>query len=261
MTSNFIMRTLEDIREFRDNQYGLAYVSRTFESEKNIRFSGAEREWKSLLISCDEILKNRHSLDVNNEDDAREWYELPFLYSFRNAYLDVLHTLPDTIEECRSILSDALITLKTVEEMDRITPYIKPHQQPDSILEDLCDNHLSDAHIGSAAANEKECLARLNARADRRNVPPLTPWEPRTLKTILDRKNVGGRRLSMHGTGQTFGHFVVRETADPDKNGFDLIAFNACERPGVSDMLAKSLMEHLEDETQKRVRNLVEKSH
>ncbi len=254
------MRTLEDINELFESHYGLQATMRTFAYRNSTSFFQAEREWSSVLETCDRIIREKHRLDPSNQ--SLPISETPVIHAFRQTYQAVLTKMPENIVDCQQSLDDMHKTLAAVKSLNDVTPFEDQHSITSLVVPRLRDGPIEERHIP-----EVECLGAYTAktwseRRAKQSKPqrPMVGWDQKTYEqTLLGRPDIVAKRLYPNGQNRVLGHFILR--TDDDERGMQLIDWGADNSVGVSDVLASLMIKQLRNTTEKRISNLVEQFH
>lgn len=255
------MNTLKDIDGLLNAPYGLRYAIGVFAAEKTVHFCGSEREWKSVLESCDAILRKHHGIIPKEKSEgSRPNLILPFAMHFRDAFFDTLSKRPDTIEECNEKLRDVLISLETLQSLHDITPYAAGDAESSTLRNIRCAT--SDPALTRHMIDvEEESIACWNFRRARQQQEPLfVAWTDTQMQSVFKRPEVTSRYLFYKNSGRPIAHYVTRPAMD-GRMGYDIIDFAAIAQPGVADRLAVYLVHALTGESRKRIHNLIPQSH
>ena len=252
------MRTLEDIKDLVHGPYGVQATLNTFKSHATNGFYKAEREWKGVLETCDELIWKKHKLTPGTPVIGLT--DMPVVFAFRKAYQQVLQKMPEGIDTCRQQLDDMLTTLETVRSLDDITPYETDADMTDFLVTRLKCGEIEEKHIHTLPDLAKKTAAKWTKRRAAKKKHQVDAWDERTYEqTLLGRPDIVGGRLYPNGTNKTVGHFILRE--DDGVRGKELIDWAADDAVGVSDVLASFLVLQLQQTTEKRIVNLVEQFH
>lgn len=252
------MRTLQDIDCLVHGPYGIQATLNTFKSHNSTSFYQAEREWKGVLETCDQIIWKEHKLTPGSP--ALGLPDMPVIFAFRKAYLQVLQKMPEGINECRQHLDDMRTTLDTLRSLDEVTPYETDADLTSFVVSRLKCGAIEEKHIPSLPEVARHTADGWSARRAARKQRPAMPWDERTFEqSLLGRPDIVAGRLYPNGTARTMGYFILRE--EDGVRGKQLIDWGADDEPGVPDVLASFLVLQLTQATAKRIENLMEQHH
>ncbi len=250
------MHTLDDLRSFRDAPYGLVDTYNKFRNTSSLNnLVDAKRDWHGIPEGLDLQLEQRYGKRWGQAD----WPGLPLIAAFRHAVIEAFEEMPKDIEECRDIFMDAIVTLRTLETLDTVTPFLR-NETPHILVKKLEETTIDEEHISTVPVSivvlEQECTKQWNERRKKQHLAPMDPLtEVDVRHMLLGRNDTQGVKIHTHGNDdEVSGYAIMREPYDEQTGvGLDLIAWAADDERGYPDALASLVVLRLENETRKRL--------